>query len=293
MNSTSIDQSNLNELLFKQSAFAYKIGALKTLESGYEIHQDQGVHFVVRILDNIQRKIDSDKARLAANKDEQFNPFLPYEENLYIGHASPTHVCLLNKFNIVEHHFLIVTADYQSQDDLLNTTDFDALYLCLKQVDGLGFYNGGKLAGASQHHKHLQITPLPLAPGWSGGQEFKLPIETALYNPQKNQSIFQHAIKFFNKGEFFRQSGQQLFAIYQNLMSEVNRWPEDKSAPPTGPYNLLCTQDWMMVVPRTKECINGVSVNSIGFAGGFLVKNKEDLKQLIDTGLMRTLIEAS
>ena len=32
----------------------------------------------------------------------------------------------------------------------------------LAEFDGLGFYNGGETAGASQPHKHLQIVPLPL-----------------------------------------------------------------------------------------------------------------------------------
>ena len=30
------------------------------------------------------------------------NPFLPYEEALWVGHLSPTHTLLLNKFNVVE-----------------------------------------------------------------------------------------------------------------------------------------------------------------------------------------------
>lgn len=30
------------------------------------------------------------------------NPFLPYEEALWVAHLSPTHTLLLNKFNVVE-----------------------------------------------------------------------------------------------------------------------------------------------------------------------------------------------
>ena len=32
---------------------------------------------------------------------EWVNPFLPYEEALWVAHLSPTHTLLLNKFNVV------------------------------------------------------------------------------------------------------------------------------------------------------------------------------------------------
>jgi ATP adenylyltransferase len=38
------------------------------------------------------------------------------------------------------------------------------MWACLAEIDGLVFYNAGKLAGASQRHKHLQLVPLPLVP---------------------------------------------------------------------------------------------------------------------------------
>ena len=45
----------------------------------------------------------------------------------------------------------------------------------MAEVDGLAFYNAGKLAGASQRHKHLQVAPLPWGPG-----DGRLPVEDAL-----------------------------------------------------------------------------------------------------------------
>ena len=51
------------------------------------------------------------------------NPFLPYDEALWVGHLSESHTLLLNKFNLVEHHVLVVTRDFQSQDDPLNAAD--------------------------------------------------------------------------------------------------------------------------------------------------------------------------
>jgi len=85
-----------------------------------------------------------------------------------VGDISATHVGLLNKFCVLEDHLLMVTRDYAEQTELLDESDFHALLCGLAAVDGLAFYNGGTDAGASQPHKHLQLVPLPLAPGWTG-----------------------------------------------------------------------------------------------------------------------------
>jgi sulfate adenylyltransferase (ADP) / ATP adenylyltransferase len=43
-----------------------------------------------------------------------------------VAHLSPTHVCLLNKFNVVAHHVLVVTREFEQQTSPLNAADFDA-----------------------------------------------------------------------------------------------------------------------------------------------------------------------
>ena len=54
------------------------------------------------------------------------NPFLPYEEDLWVGHLSDSHTLLLNKFNVVPHHVLVVTRQFESQQDPLNSKDLAA-----------------------------------------------------------------------------------------------------------------------------------------------------------------------
>jgi len=103
------------------------------------------------------------------------DPFLPYDPDLFVADISETHIALLNKFNVIDHHLLIVTRRFELQEALLNLVDFVALFSCMVQFDGLGFYNGGPAAGASQRHKHLQIVPLPLDESGS-----PLPIEPLL-----------------------------------------------------------------------------------------------------------------
>jgi ATP adenylyltransferase/5',5'''-P-1,P-4-tetraphosphate phosphorylase II len=63
------------------------------------------------------------------------NPFLPYEEELWVEHLSDTHTLLLNKFNVVPHHVLVVTRQFESQQDPLNSRDLAAT----QQVNSAGW----------------------------------------------------------------------------------------------------------------------------------------------------------
>lgn len=53
------------------------------------------------------------------------------------------------------------TIEFENQDELLNASDFQAAWSALNSL-GDGFmviYNGGKDAGASLNHKHMQVIP--------------------------------------------------------------------------------------------------------------------------------------
>ncbi len=144
---------------------ALATGALRSIETDRHFIEQGGVRFLVRSVSSLARR---DRARIGeAGKSgdgaRRRNPFLPYDPDLFVADISPTHLCLLNKFNVMDHHMLIVTREFEDQRAPLTAADFAALWACLTEIDGLGFYNGGTAAGASQPHKHLQIVPLPLA----------------------------------------------------------------------------------------------------------------------------------
>jgi ATP adenylyltransferase len=127
--------------------------------------EDGGVPFLVRQAANLARKEEASKlaAKSAADAASAWrDPFSPCEEALRVGDIGERHFLLLNKFNVLAHHLLIVTKDFEPQESLVGEDDFAALFACLDRFDGLGFYNGGTVAGSSQPHKHLQIVPLPL-----------------------------------------------------------------------------------------------------------------------------------
>jgi sulfate adenylyltransferase (ADP) / ATP adenylyltransferase len=61
------------------------------------------------------------------------------------------------------------------------------------------------------------------------------------------------------------------------------------SIAPTAPYNLLVTRQWLLLVPRSEECFDGVTINALGFAGVVLVRNEAQLAMLQKHGPMTAL----
>jgi sulfate adenylyltransferase (ADP) / ATP adenylyltransferase len=135
-----------------------------SIPTEYEIIESEGIPFLVRIASNLVRKQQAKKPRRDFYLDDQYSPFLPYEEDLFVTEISDTHFGLLNKYNVVDHHLLMVTSEFEEQEAFLNLFDFIAIGACLSEIDGLAFYNSGYVAGASVRHKHLQFIPLPFLP---------------------------------------------------------------------------------------------------------------------------------
>ena len=79
------------------------------------------------------------------------------DQRLVVTEVEPLHTLVLNKFNTVEGHTLLITNDYQFQGTPLSYTDLEAWYWCIDQIGGVGFYNSALVAGASQRHKHMQV----------------------------------------------------------------------------------------------------------------------------------------
>ena len=279
----------------ERTEYAIQCGALLSIPTDYEFVEQDGVRFLVRILSNLARK---DEANQKQNKEtatsgQDFNPFLPYDEDLFVADLSHTHVCIFNKFNVVDYHLLIITREFEEQESWLTLADFEALWACLAEIDGLAFYNGGKIAGASQRHKHLQLVPLPLVP--NGVQ---IPIAPLLEKAEFKDSIgtipglpFRHA--FAQLDASWMQSPLQAAAAtlecYRNLLQTLGLNNGDRP----GAYNLLATRKWMLIIPRSQEEFKSISVNSLGFAGALLVRNSEQMKLLKDCKPMTILSQVA
>ena len=57
----------------------------------------------------------------------------------------------------------------------------------------------------------------------------------------------------------------------------------------TRPYCLLVTREWMLLVPRSREFFDGISLNSLAYAGSFFVRDRAQLESLTAAGMMKAL----
>lgn len=284
-----------------QTDYAIATGALQSIPTECELISEAGVDWLVRILANLVRKdrVQKKQEKKSDRSGKEFNPFLPYDPDLFVCDISHSHLCLLNKFNVVDHHLLIVTREFEPQENWLNLADFAAMWAGLAEFDGLAFYNGGKIAGASQKHKHLQIVPLPLVPNIKSDRP-KIPIELLLSSAAVPGSVeaiahlpFVHGFARLDPGWIDSPVDAAVATLecYRRLLSAVGLLTEanGQSQQQSGPYNLLATREWMLIVPRSQEDFHGISVNSLGFAGALLVRNAEQMQLLKQTGPMAVL----
>ena len=253
---------------------ALACGALEPIATEIHYLSCQGVTFLVRVLANLERKHQQ-----TVQKPKDFNPFLPYEADLYVGDLSPTHVVLLNKYNAVDHHLLLITRAFEAQESPLTPEDFAVASVTLQAVDGLVFYNSGPLAGASQGHRHLQFVPFPLSnsgPAFPLAPWLELGLASPPYRPLRLTTLpFQHSFIPLTPNP----AAPQLHQAYDQALQQLNL----ASALVTRPYNLLMTRQWLLIIPRSQASYQGIEVNALGFAGALLVRNPQQWQQLTTT----------
>jgi sulfate adenylyltransferase (ADP) / ATP adenylyltransferase len=267
---------------------ALRTGALRPIQTEQQWIEQDGVRFLVRMVSSLARK-------RRVKPDKAANPFLPYDPALFVAEISDTHVCLLNKFNVIDRHLLIVTRDFQDQETLLSVADFEALSACTAEIDGLGFYNGGTVAGASQPHKHLQLVPLPMADDGPS-----VPIEPLLAAAESDRSVgtvpglpFRHAFARL-EASLFRGPTAAAEAIHERYRALLDASGIEAGAGggeirQSAPCNLLLTREWMLLVPRSHECFGAISVNALAFAGSLFVRDARQMKTIEDQGPMTVL----
>ena len=277
-------------------------GALEPIETDEAALEDGDVRFVVRSVSSLARK----RAAGAIPKDgARPNPFAPPDAELVIGDITSTHFGVLNKYPVVAHHLLVVTREFVDQETLLDASDFAALAACLRQVDGLGFYNGGREAGASQSHRHLQLVPLPLATERGGGA-WNVPME-ALFDQWSSgggttrllRLPFRNAFAVLEPSLFDdADAAGRLLELYTVMLAACGLREEsahdsgraaNEPERQRGPYNLLVTRRWLLLVPRTQEHFGTISVNALGYAGSLFVRDEAEMDALRAAGPMSAL----
>jgi len=268
-------------------------GAQQPIPTQFQAIVDHGVPFVVRVVDNLARKAKRPEDP-GGDPTAKANPFLPYDPAMFVADISPSHVGLLNRFNVVDHHLLVVTREFVNQESPLTLADFEAFWLCMPEFPALGFYNSGIVAGASQPHRHLQLVPLPLSPHGS-----RIPMEPLFQEAttvngvgQVKRLSFAHAIApIDSEGSVSaRRLAKSTLKQYENMLQMLGVGTHiHASEPLLDPYNLLITRDWMALVPRSRECYASISLNALAFAGALLVQDDRQLRALREHGPMAAL----
>ena len=281
----------------QRTASALRCGALRPLPTTSEHIHQANIAFRVHVLAPPGRTPPAERKPTKYNvaRGGSVNPFLPYEKELFVANLSPTHVCLLNKFPGIAHHVLILPRAFEEQQAPLTMDDFEALWTCMAEYEGLGFYNGGRRAGASQRHKHLQVIPLPFTQ-----TGLATPIEPALERVVYDGTIgsspafpFVHAVAKLHADSLSSpaRAARITYELYHTMLRAVGVRYEKASAGKEclEPYNMLITRRWMFLVPRSKEDYAGISVNALGFAGALLVSNAAQLALLKHAGPLTAL----
>jgi len=284
----------LEQAIADRTEQALACGALQPITTTQTVIRQSGVAFLVRSVSSLVRK------QLPPKPDEKqggqdYNPFLPPDPELIVADISDSHLAVLNKFNVIDWHLLIVTRQFEDQENLLNRNDFSAAWRCLQEIDGLAFYNGGRVAGASQKHKHLQFVPLPLTPGRLGTpMDVILSAETRSGEPVRLPVLpFAHRFLIFPDGlaEDWETAASCSLSAYRQMLGRAGMKPlaEGGCERQSMPYNLLFTRRWMMLVPRSLETVEGVSVNALGFVGSLFVRSQAEMETLRRLGPMELL----
>ncbi|KAJ3350080.1 bifunctional AP-4-A phosphorylase/ADP sulfurylase [Allomyces javanicus] len=218
-----------------------------------------------------------------ANGDKKPNPFLPYDPAMWVADLDPAHVLLLNKFPVIPEHVLVVTKEFQEQDQPLDARDMTALVPVMNAFQATGkdpfaFYNCGFASGCSQPHRHIQVFPLDHA----------IPLEQDIAAAAQDPTHTTSTLPFAHYAAPNPRDGHGMHAVYSTLLTQARA-----DFPSADAHNLLVTQRWMMLVPRTqaRDPATGLSANAVAYTGSSLVTTDEQIAAVRERGLLTALVE--
>jgi ATP adenylyltransferase len=283
--------------------------------------RELGMSFIVSFAESSSASMASSSSAASAAASDPFAPENREGSLIVVGEgAFPSpgagYSVLLNKFGTMHDHVLLVTESFEPQGaGPLTESDIAALYALVTRLPGVGFYNSGEAAGASQPHKHMQAVPLDVLAGYlfadkeADGSDswdavpFAPPIDElfskyAETNGGATAGVrslpelpFAHAfaalpnaieaVKEPAGGDESIDSGT-LWITYQALLDHAGL-SELGEGRGMAPYNLVLTEEWMLVVPRSQRMYGNIDVNGFGFMGCLLVRGDAGRQTLRST----------
>ncbi|NMG74917.1 phosphorylase [Aromatoleum diolicum] len=267
---------------------ATESGALQPIRTEQTLIRDAGIDFTVRWVSSLAHK-DAARVSAATRRIPAFNPFLPPEPELAIGPLGERHLAVLNKFPVIERHLLIITRAFEEQTAPLTHADFLALASVMNVLGGLGFYNGGTEAGASQRHKHLQWIPQAGESAALSAFTDRLPANLPAGAVATHPDLpWQHCFVRLAL-EDARDTGQFGELLCDSFRRACRAVGIDHGLNPMPPYNLLASREWLTVIPRRCERHEHISINALGFAGSLFVRQPAQIDTVRNIGPLQLL----
>ncbi|SEN15155.1 ATP adenylyltransferase family protein [Brachymonas denitrificans] len=288
-----MSQSSLMQSVDARSASALASGALQPVQSEQIRIEQEGLPFVVRWVSSLAAKDASKPAAIPGGpRDPNFNPFLNPDPELTVGPLGDTHVAILNKFPLSVQHLVLACREFEEQLLPLTAADFTALARVMTEAGGLGLYNGGTAAGASQRHKHVQWIPSTddnagLALFSAGLPQDLPPLGVARHPALSMQHCFVRVHS--GPGMAVEQAAANLQQAWEKGCAELGLQPgADRLMPP---YNMLAGDGWMLLIPRSQEQYEGISLSAICFGGTLYTRTREQVDLVQQAGPLQVLAE--
>lgn len=274
------------------SQAALASGDLLPVQAQEELMHDQGLTFFVRWVSTLAAKDAASVSIPGGPRDPNFNPFLPPAPELTVDDASSTHNIVLNKFAVCDLHLVLADKVFSEQLSPLRDIDFRILADFLALHGGLGFYNGGGPAGASQRHKHTQWIPQADHNGSLHLYKDQLPEQAQPGSVHRHPALaFEHCFVRLLDTQDPVALGDSLLNSYRLACNELGLVPGSDGLLP--PHNMLAGQGWMLMVPRSTELVDGISVNALSYAGCIYVRTPEQIERVQQIGPLGVLAQAA
>ncbi|CED85235.1 APA1_2 [Phaffia rhodozyma] len=311
--------------LSSQFAKAKASGDLNSYESTVNEVEQDGLRYEIRVCPALKEKRAAKSGSSPSPSDDSeplkrqkpADPFEgPYDNDLFLGKVGQEEggekmVALLNKFSVVDQHFLLVTEEFQSQSSPLHPPHLLHAYLMLLALQQTGqqwicIYNaGGPVSGASQLRRHLQFVPNseePPVDEWTASAQIETEDEPFYLSSLPHaHSIMRLPSQLRSRSSTADSITSTLMLSHIKLLDATHQViqkhllppyldPESASlAPrptekPTMAYNLILTLSHFHAIPRSKEKADlvdpGMSLNAMAFAGMVLCESEEQMEAI-------------
>jgi len=228
--------------------------------------------------DFVIRELDITKFKKNTLIGPKINPFKPWDKLLEIDTIGKDHQLILNKYPVQLGHILLITNEWKEQNGWINIKDWEAIKEVNKDTTGLWFFNSSPLAGASQPHRHFQLLRRDPSELSCPREKWILGFNDLNY---KNQKFSKNIIlKKFSK----TLNEENIDEIYKGISYKLGLGEPELDKKPRYPYNLIFTNDWMLLIKRKTDNLYGISVNALGFAGYILITEKSNIEYLKKIG---------